>query len=133
MNNTESKVGILELKNLKAVTINKPELFATPFPNLLNWTAHLCTDLHSEQEAWTLFAKQTLSPATSTASITTYVELRLKKNDTLTNTSKVFSDAVILIYSNNIPFKLADTHGISNNTAEIFNISVFTVKPKTNK
>jgi hypothetical protein len=37
MNNTESKVDILELTNLKAVTINRPELFATPtFPNLLN-------------------------------------------------------------------------------------------------
>lgn len=36
MNNTESKVDILELTNLKAVTINRPDLFATPtFPNLL--------------------------------------------------------------------------------------------------
>jgi len=36
MKNTESKVDILELTNLKAVTTNRPELFATPtFPNLL--------------------------------------------------------------------------------------------------
>jgi hypothetical protein len=36
MNNTESKVDILELTYLKAVTTNRPELFATStFPNLL--------------------------------------------------------------------------------------------------
>jgi hypothetical protein len=86
-----------------------------------------------KQEVQTPFAKQTLSPAPSTVSITTYVALRLIKNGTLKNTTTVRSDAVLLIFSNNTHFKLADTHVISNNTAAIFNMSAFTVKPKTNK